>query len=64
MVCTCALQRIFDHTLGTIELTKIHQNNVFSSNAEQVHFTCEIASSTVALEMEFFKEEIFVISLI
>ena len=38
MVCTCALQRIFDHTLGTIELTKIHQNNVFSSNPEQVHF--------------------------
>ena len=37
-VCTCALQRILDHTLGAIELTKIHQKKAFSSNAEPVHF--------------------------
>ena len=33
-------------------------------NKYTLKFTCEIASSTVALEMDFFKEEIFFISLI
>ena len=38
VVCPCALQRILDHTLGAIKLTKIHQNNAFSSNAEPICF--------------------------
>ena len=28
-VCTCALQRILDHTLGAKKLSKIHQKNAF-----------------------------------
>ena len=66
VVCTCALQRILDHTLGARELTKMHQNNAFSPmlNEYTLKFTNEIASLTIALEMDFFKEEIFFICLI
>ena len=58
VVCTCALQRILYHTLGARELTKIHLHNVFFQMLNQytLNFTHEIASPTIALEMDFFKE--------